>query len=263
MKITNNFPDTVFYRFFTKDDTGFVTGLYEGLLDKNSEMEWEDFHEEVKLELKRGHIFGEFIVQAGPIFSRDDEVTLTDKGRLIKTELEYREDPGIKETYYGTSVQFFNLLDSDSAVEQSTSFSLANTITTANSEEQTQGTKHTFGIEVSGGIEKGPKEDKKKVEAAAKYQLEVMNTLVKKHSETAQKAYQSTSSYKFSAEPRKMTAALCHWKRADRTGKATRGALTYAYRIPHSFSSDIELRTFASVDAMPKELLDLWNQRKG
>ena len=262
MKITSNFPEKVYYRFFEKTDTGYWSGLADGWIETGKNIEWEDHNEEVKLEFKKGDALGPFIIKPGQLFSRDDEVTLTDRGRLVKTELEFFEDPKMTETYYGTSIQFFDLLNSQISVEKNSTFSISNAITTSESKEKTEGTTHTFGIDVSGTITKGSKTDKKEASIGAKYELEVMNKLVEQYSKSTQELQQSSESHKFVAPGGKLTAVMCHWHKVERTGKAVRGSLTYTYRVPHSFRSDIEIQEFSSVDEMPKELKAVFSKRK-
>ena len=60
MRITNESNQKVFWRIFKADDTVYVIGLYESLLDSNKTGSWrDDSFPNIKVEVKSGHIFGD------------------------------------------------------------------------------------------------------------------------------------------------------------------------------------------------------------
>jgi len=146
------------------------------------------------VEFKKGSLSAPFIKPGDEKYSRDDELIITEKGRIEVVDRELKlEEIQIESVSYGVNVEVFDFRDTSSAsmqeVTREVSFTVSSANTTVSGSQQTTGTTHTIGVEV------GVAAKVKNVELSAKasYEVVIKDELVKKFEQTISSAAAGTA----------------------------------------------------------------------
>jgi hypothetical protein len=212
MRITNESNQKVFWRIFKADDTVYVIGLYESLLDSNKTGSWrDDSFPNIKVEVKSGHIFGDMLARAGTKFQMTDDLVFTKDGNLQVAEPKLVTDRG-QETVKRSDIQFIDLRGFDGPVERtvtsrmSTTFSSTAMSESSSSHEQSW----TVGAKFGGHIgEKG--KPGANAEISVQFVDKVENSLRNSYQSTVTSVWEKSVSDKLSFKAGKLYVVETVW----------------------------------------------------
>lgn len=89
MKLTSHYPETVFWRIFSKKDIHYLVGLSDGFLNDGEtvDIHYNDVH--YQLEIKVGGLLGAFLEKANTTkqWTNDDVAEINGLGQLVTSQL--------------------------------------------------------------------------------------------------------------------------------------------------------------------------------
>lgn len=86
MRITNQYPEKIYWRAFKGEDTSYVIGLREGNIDPSKTGTWvDDSFPEIKVEVKSGNppFSTKVLAPAGRRFPMTADLMVTETGDLV------------------------------------------------------------------------------------------------------------------------------------------------------------------------------------
>lgn len=275
MKVTSNWTmGKVFWRTFGIGDTVYLTGRWEGFVSTGESFEVPD--DTFKMELKRGDIFGSFIIRPGRIFNGGEELILTDQGELVvpvapvdpDTLAIVEFDKPEKSEYTGKVSQFFNLLNSDRDVEYNTTTTISEgrEISGSKSSKITTSATTTVGTEL-GGEAKGEGEYggikigltlSGKVSNTVENKIE--NEVGREFGFTISNQNTFTQDFKAIGSAGQITVYTYIWERKYVTGRVLLAQDVFPFEATKSYLPSFERANYASIAELPSELLEQYNK---
>lgn len=273
MKLTSNWSTgKVFWRTFNFGDTVYLTGNREGFLSNGesvSDINHPSGH--FQMEIKRGDIFGSFLIHAGSIFNNEDEFILTDQGTLV-TEEEFATveiDHVLKLEYVGSSSQFFSLLNSSvdseyeitASITQNTDVAIDNKSTITTSATNSDGTKADGGASVDAGTKTDPIKPSIKIDGQVSHSVEnkIVTEVEKALNFKFSTATTYTEKHKAFGKARMITVYTYSWQRQYYTGKVTLGSNVIPFDATKAYITSEQRVDYASVAALPADLFAIYN----
>lgn len=249
MKLTSQYEtDKIFWRTFNAGDTVYIFGNKEGFLSNGTSVEYNHPSGFFQIEIKRGNLFGHHLVDAGRVYSNEDELIITSEGKLFKAEeaVKIDIDPQFKFEFCGTLTQFFDLLNSTEGQDRKVSSSIIQEINTDREGNATTTTQTTSEVSGGGGVKVtgeptvgGVKTD---LEVNANISSKVSNEIKKEISKRfgveikTQTSYSEEDTFHFS--PKLITALTWSWQRRYITGTANLGSVEFSFDATLGYFSE-------------------------
>lgn len=264
MRLTSNFPNTVFWRMFEKTNTTYVTGYWEGLINRGESRDLFHPHGQFQLELKHGWLLGPFIMRPGQVFDNDDVLILNANGTVTiqqPPDIEVIEDSTVT-IPFGREITFLDALGSATDVTRSVKTS----VTSVN--ERTAGVQEENFLKQSANFELGLKAEIKASDQftasgniGADTAREISSKLNSSYTQRFSQAVTTETSTTVVAKAGILTAVVFEWHRHVAKGRVIMEGETYPYVATVGFTPvNTKVSSHQNFAAMPADLRDAYTK---
>jgi hypothetical protein len=262
MRIRNEYSENVHWRAFKPDDTVYLTGITQGVVEPGRVTTWrEDSYGSFKVEAKLGDIVfsSKVLAPAGRIFKMTDDLVVSRDGTLDLAQVKfvYREPEHI----HGSHIQFFDARKNDAPWSRTVkskaeaAFSETRVTETIASREQTW----TVGGKLGGALGKQDGSHAN-AELSAQFEDKVVTSLRTSHEKALTQTWEKEVSDTLTFSPGKLYVVETIWTFTFDRGTATYFGEATDFTVVRSAQPGI-LRplAFDGPENFPEQYMKTWH----
>ena len=262
MRLTNNYKEKIYWRAFKADDTAYITGLKQGIVDPGKTDSWrDDSFPRIKVEAKLGDIVfsSAVLAAAGPHFDMSDDLVVNADGQLAVATVRLLTDRG-QTTEKRSDIQFIDLRAFSAPVERTVSsrFETAFASTESFGRTSTHEQTWTAGGKIGGLIGKKD-EGNVNAELSVQFQDKVVDALAKTSTQAVTTVWGQTWSDKLQLAGGKVYVIEVVWTLTLDVGTATYFGERAKFSVVRSATpSLLKPSEYASPEALPAQYKKKW-----